>query len=207
MHPVVENATERPKRRGRPPKYDREQVIDAAMETFWRLGVDAVTLGDLERATGVDRSTLYNSFDGKDGIYRLSAERYVSATIDGIFRPLTDIDDGIDAIVGMLTTLRSIMEAEEHPAGCLIVNDLASKELDTVAAATYRTALDDGVSSAAERAVHQGRLTQAAARDLGEVVVAGVLGANITSRSVSPAAGVRVVDGLVATVERLAAPA
>lgn len=178
----------------------RNDVIDAAVEVFWRKGVDHVTLADLEAAAGVDRSTLYNSFDGKAGLYSEAVARYVDATAERIFAPLTEVDDGLAAIAQMLERLRAVNAAGELPPGCLVVNDLGTPNVDTAGAETYYSTLWSGVRAALDRAVQRRAIDVAAADRLLDVVVAGILGANLTSRAVGRAEAVRALDALAATV-------
>lgn len=200
MHAVVQKATSGAGRRGRPPKFVRDDVIDAAVDVFWRKGVDHVTLDDLEAATGVDRSTLYNSFGGKTGLYRSAAERYVTAAVEQLFAPLYEIDDGIDAVTQMLERLRGINVAADLPPGCLIVNDLGSPHIDDAASDRYCETLRGGVEASLERAVAQGSLHQAAVAPLAALIVAGVLGANLTSHAIGRADAIAALDALIETV-------
>jgi AcrR family transcriptional regulator len=189
---------------GRPPAFVRDEVIDSAMQLFWSKGVDHVTLKDLEAAAGVDRSTLYNSFGGKFGLYGEAASRYVARTTEQIFAPLSDVEDGIEATAGMLERLGDTVRSGEFPAGCLIVNDLASPTIDGPAATAYYQALSAGVGRALNRAVDQGRLEGATAERLASVVVAGVIGANLTGRAIGPAEALASIDGLTETVRTAA---
>ena len=67
---MVENASPRSRNLGgRPPEFDRDAVLTAAVFAFWAGGYEGTTVSDLEAATGVDRSTLYSDmlmrmFDG-----------------------------------------------------------------------------------------------------------------------------------------------
>jgi len=49
----------------RKPEFDRDDVLDAAQQMFWRKGYEATTLPDLLQATGLARQSLYNAFGDK----------------------------------------------------------------------------------------------------------------------------------------------
>ena len=200
MHDMVQNASGGRKSRGRPPKFVRADVIESAMEVFWRKGVDHVTLDDLEAAAGIDRSTLYNSFDGKTGLYAAAADRYVTGTIERIFSPLHTVEDGIEAVAQMLARLRQTNLAADHPPGCLIVNDLGSPQISRKAARRYRKALQDGLDSALGRATAQGAVDADEAKTLSRWVAAGVLGANLTSYAIGRTEAVEALDAMMHTV-------
>ena len=53
---MVENSTPSSKNLGgRPPEFDRDAVLTAAVEAFWTGGFKETTVADLEAATGVSR--------------------------------------------------------------------------------------------------------------------------------------------------------
>ena len=53
----------------RPKEFDPEQIADAAMQVFWQRGYAATSIQDLVEGTGLSRSSLYNAFDSKHGLY------------------------------------------------------------------------------------------------------------------------------------------
>ena len=60
----------------RPKEFDQDAVADAAMRVFWRRGYAATSIQDLVDGTGLSRSSLYNAFDSKHGLYLLALRRY-----------------------------------------------------------------------------------------------------------------------------------
>ena len=52
------------------PKFDEAAVIAAAAGVFWRHGYTAASVNDLTEATGLSRSSLYQRFGDKDGLFR-----------------------------------------------------------------------------------------------------------------------------------------
>ncbi len=191
-----------PARRGRPTEFDREAVVAAAIGTFWEKGVDATTLTDLEAAAGVVRTTIYNSFDGREGLYRDAARSYVERTKAEVFGSMLDDTADVDDIDGFLERLGASMANTETPAGCLIVNDLASPSLDRTAAVEYLDALRDGVAGALHRTVQAGLLRQERSTELADVIVVGVIGANLLCRAVDREAGIAAVTSLRSTLRQ-----
>lgn len=185
-----------PARRGRPAKFDREAVVAAAMETFWEKGVDTATLADLEAAAGVVRSTIYNSFDGRDGLYRDAARLYVDRTKAELLGSMLDDTADVDDIDDFLDRLGTSMANTEIPTGCFIVNDLTSPLRDQAAANEYFNALKNGVAAALDRTTRVGRLPQERSTELADVVVAGVIGANLLCRTVGREAGIAAITAL-----------
>lgn len=61
---------------GRLKGFDRNEVLDTAIQLFWKKGYADTSLSDLEKATGVNKSGLYSEFKDKDDIFFESVKRY-----------------------------------------------------------------------------------------------------------------------------------
>ena len=72
--------------RGR--SYRVETVLEAAKETFWRLGYDGAAISDLEAATGLSRSSLYQAFGSKPRLFARVLDTYISGFIGPLLEPL-----------------------------------------------------------------------------------------------------------------------
>ena len=60
----------------RPRTFDTEQALDEAMLVFWRLGYDRASLGDLTKAMGINRPSLYAAFGNKETLFRKALDHY-----------------------------------------------------------------------------------------------------------------------------------
>jgi AcrR family transcriptional regulator len=54
---------------GRHKQFVREDIIEKALQVFWRKGFVDTSLKDLEEATGVFKPVLYSEFGDKEGLY------------------------------------------------------------------------------------------------------------------------------------------
>ncbi|TVT25169.1 helix-turn-helix transcriptional regulator, partial [Amycolatopsis rhizosphaerae] len=61
----------------RPRKFDEDQAVEAAMRAFWAQGYEATSTQDLCEATGLGRSSIYNTFASKHDLFRRALTRYV----------------------------------------------------------------------------------------------------------------------------------
>ncbi len=61
---------------GRPKCFDRNEVLQAAIQVFWKKGYVDTSLADLEKATGVNRSGLYSEFKDKEDLFVQSIIHY-----------------------------------------------------------------------------------------------------------------------------------
>lgn len=176
----MQNASPGTRKRGRPPKFNHDEVVAAAIGAFFQKGFEATTLADLETATSVDRSTLYNSFGGKNGLYQSAINTYLSLAEAGLFAPLlVGTDDGYGDILEFLGNLRSGLTAADAIPGCLIVNDMAAGA-DPGAAARYRSMLEDGLRTALTRV---DELNDEQRSHRAALVASSVIGVNLVSKA------------------------
>lgn len=61
---------------GRIKQFKRDDVLDDAIQLFWRQGYKDTSLQDLEKATGVNKSGIYSEFKGKDDLFTAGIKRY-----------------------------------------------------------------------------------------------------------------------------------
>ena len=148
------------------------------MNAFWSKGFTATTLSDLEQATGVDRSTLYNNFDGKDGLYRSATATYVNHAEHGLFEPLLTGSGGIADIIEFIDRLHKTYRSGTNTRGCLIVNGIAS-DPDPEATDRYLHSLQDGLRTALERAAVAGQTDPNKTAQRCQLLSAAIIGINL----------------------------
>ncbi len=102
-------------------EFDRDKVLDAAMQVFWTKGYQATSVVDLERATGLKPGSLYNAFDSKKGLF-LAVIAHYRETVVGL-RVATILDSGrpMEGIEAFFRTAYDGFEAEQL-IGCLLTN-------------------------------------------------------------------------------------
>ncbi|WP_461083424.1 TetR/AcrR family transcriptional regulator [Streptomyces deserti] len=120
----------------RPRTFDEERALEAAMRTFWEKGYEATSTQDLCEATGLGRSSIYNTFKSKHDLFERALARYLDAmteaqlaVLDGLERP---------AVERVRALLARIVESEAEcrvtagrALGCLGVNtvvELAARD-------------------------------------------------------------------------------
>ncbi|WP_280236231.1 TetR/AcrR family transcriptional regulator [Nocardia cyriacigeorgica] len=122
----------------RPRGFDEDKAVDAAMRAFWSAGYEATSTQDLCTATGLGRSSIYNTFTSKHDLFERALGRYM-AVKNAATEEVLDAD--APAAEKLRTLLwRTVDAPDEDPIGCLVVN--STVELgprDTRVAATLRT--------------------------------------------------------------------
>jgi AcrR family transcriptional regulator len=165
------------------------------MHTFWANGYDATTTEDLCAATGLGRSSIYNTFTSKHELFRRSLLHYVetmTAKQLGILE-----DEGRPAVERLRALFAVVVDGETasrrdgRSIGCLTVNttvELAGRDPEAAEIlerdTERRTAALRLVIAAGQRAgeITSGRHPEALARYLNAVIggmrVAGQGGAD-----------------------------
>ena len=72
----------------RPKEFDPTEVLDRAMQQFWETGFEGTSVQDLVDATGLNRSSLYETFGCKDELYLAALDRYHERETKRISRQL-----------------------------------------------------------------------------------------------------------------------
>jgi TetR/AcrR family transcriptional regulator, transcriptional repressor for nem operon len=102
----------------RTPQFDQEQVLDKALEAFWRKGYEATSLNDLLEATGLARQSLYNTFGDKHALFIAALRRYVDRGV-GQFAQMLETGTVRAAI---RRTFESTRRSTNRECGCFLVN-------------------------------------------------------------------------------------
>ncbi|ADP19996.1 bacterial regulatory protein, TetR family protein 31 (plasmid) [Achromobacter xylosoxidans A8] len=106
--------------------FEPDEIADAAMEVFWQRGYTATSVQDLVEGTGLSRSSLYSTFENKQGLYQQALHRYQAVTTANV--ELLAGPGSPRVLIGQL--LMRIVEDElgdPQRRGCLVAN--ASLEL------------------------------------------------------------------------------
>lgn len=62
---------------GRPPAFDRNKALDAAMRLFWRHGFEGTSMSMLTRSLGFVAPTIYAAFGSKEALFQEALGYYI----------------------------------------------------------------------------------------------------------------------------------
>ena len=147
---------------GRPREFDEEDVVDQAMEVFWRQGYEATSLEDLTERTGLSKSSLYQTFGSKRGLFDAALDRYHEVITAMALRRLEEGDLGLQDVQSFFTMSAEAARDPMGQLGCLMVNSIG--ELGATNAwlepvtVRYRERVHAAFVSALERAIERGEL-------------------------------------------------
>jgi TetR/AcrR family transcriptional regulator, transcriptional repressor for nem operon len=134
--------------------FDREAVIEAVTHAFWETGFEGTPVSELERRTGLNRSSLYLAFGSKNELFVEALDRYTADVVDPLLSPL-EADPGIAGIRAFFLRIRSILlgEMEEGPSGCLMINTIAERSTTDEVLARRSISFRDRMANALIRAL------------------------------------------------------
>jgi TetR/AcrR family transcriptional repressor of nem operon len=108
--------------RGRPREFDRDEVLDKVMMLFWEKGFEGTAMADIVVVSGLNKSSLYNTFGSKDELFGLVLDRYLELRKGMLTEYLVAGTRGLDDVEAFLAYVRSESQGEMGRMGCLAVN-------------------------------------------------------------------------------------
>ncbi len=149
---------------GRPRIFAEREVLDAAMQVFWRHGYEASSIALLRAATGLSSASLYGAFGSKEGLFERTVEHYIAGPgrVSELVNDLTL--DPLDALDQMIHGTINMQSDSAHPGGCLVTlsatvgaggdDGLAARRVVTV----RRVADRAGIEACIRRGIDAGAL-------------------------------------------------
>lgn len=140
------SATNNPRPRGRPRRFDPEQAVAAAQRLFHARGYDAVSVADVTDALGINPPSFYAAFGNKGGLYKRVLDRYADTSaipLSELLRPDRSVAVSLAAV---LDDAARRYAADPAAAGCLVLegtrcNDEEARE----AARIFHVAAEDTI--------------------------------------------------------------
>lgn len=109
------------KKMPRQKQYNEEEVIEKAMDLFWRQGYESTSTRMLEKEMGINQFSIYSSFGSKQGVFIESIKCYRSK-IGTILDKLAASENGLEGIKQFFYDFLEFAKDLEHPKGCLVTN-------------------------------------------------------------------------------------
>ncbi|MDF1657536.1 MAG: TetR/AcrR family transcriptional regulator [Verrucomicrobiales bacterium] len=116
---------------GRTAEFERDLVLEQAMEVFWERGYYGSSIGDLKSAMGLNPGSIYAAFGSKEKLLLACLEHY-SSMAQARFRDIERSSSSAkEAFLKIFDSIINQMDSEQTCRGCLIINtllELASHE-------------------------------------------------------------------------------
>ncbi|CAN5582618.1 TetR/AcrR family transcriptional regulator [soil metagenome] len=126
---------------GRCKQFDEATVVRAARDLFWERGFASTSLADVESATGLSRSSLYQAFNSKQGLYARAIQSYCDEIMWPLVEPMEAQEAGRHEVVAYFLALAHRLHGPHSVAsrGCLVANTASELTvLDPRASAVVR---------------------------------------------------------------------
>jgi len=116
-----------------PKGYNREEVLDRAIELFRRKGYAGTSTAELVEEMRVNRKSMYAEFGSKQEIFEAALERYSEVHLARVLAPIENPQANADTIRQTFSGYASAIDGPFNGLGCLMANT-----------AVERAALDPG---------------------------------------------------------------
>jgi len=105
-------------------QYKDEDVIQKAMDLFWRNGYEATSVRMLEKEMGINQFSIYSSFGSKNGVFLESIKVYKSR-LNSIRNKLKESGNGKQGIKEFYYDFLDFTRENEINKGCLVCNTVS----------------------------------------------------------------------------------
>ena len=105
----------------RPREFDREEALNAAVETFWTHGFEGAGMESLTAAMGIGRQSVYGAFGGKKALYLEALQAYGAGSVAALVNALRKARSPLEGLrIVLLTPIE--LTGPERAKGCFGIN-------------------------------------------------------------------------------------
>ncbi|MBT3628354.1 MAG: TetR/AcrR family transcriptional regulator [Rhodospirillaceae bacterium] len=149
----------------RPREFNESDALDDAMQLFWGSGYESASLSEITKATGLSKSSLYDTFGSKHELLLSSLQHYIENMVEPSLTVLEEGPSALGAIEQRFEMIIEMMTAPGPRRGCLIANTTLELGARDKAVAKTLLAAQGMVEQAYARAIERGQVA-------GEIVTA-----------------------------------
>lgn len=185
--------------------FDRDVVLGKAMQVFWEKGYEATSMQDLVEAMGINRGSLYDTFQDKRQLFLAAIAHYSETLIKQATDRLQTPGAAKQAIVDYFEDLVNCIVNSPSCRGCLMTNSIVGfGDHDPEIAASLKKTLmklEDGFYAALVRARDRKELTSSQdLRTLARYLTASAQGLQVLSKVDPDPHSLRDIVGTILTV-------
>lgn len=168
-------------------EFDRDEVLDRALDVFWERGYEATSVQELVAAMGIHRGSLYATFGEKRALFLAALERYERVAIERVLRELERPGPVRESVRRVFEDAVREAAASGGRRGCLAVNTAVELAPHDPAIAARVGAMLGRVERAFEaallRARSSGEISGGDPRALARFLTATLQGVRILARA------------------------
>ena len=102
-------------------EYRETEVIEKAMNLFWRNGYETTSMAMLEKEMGINKFSIYSSFGNKNGVFLESLNCY-KGKLNTLISKLKASTNGVAGIKEYFYDFIAFSKETDFGKGCLITN-------------------------------------------------------------------------------------
>ncbi len=104
-------------------EFNREEVLENAMQLFWQKGYSQTSIPNLVSATKLNPGSIYAAFDSKEGLFLESMEFYGNRSLTALKDSINHAESPTKGIADFFRALINKTQ-DRDDMGCLVVNTL-----------------------------------------------------------------------------------
>ncbi|MFT7558984.1 MAG: TetR/AcrR family transcriptional repressor of nem operon [Flavobacteriales bacterium] len=105
-------------------QFDRDDVLNKAMQTFWSQGYTQTSIPDLVKATNLQPGSLYAAFKSKEGLLLATLEKYHSTGLAEMRASFECAASPLEGIKNLLLQVVEEVVSDTRARGCFVINTL-----------------------------------------------------------------------------------
>lgn len=180
---------------GRSKTYQRDDLIQRAVEVFRSYGFASTSATMLEETLGLNRSSIYAEFGSKQALFDEALQRYRESVVDQRFGTLEEPGAGLVAIKELFSFYGAAGDGQAAGRGCLLCNTAIefgpNDPSGTEAVSRYFDRIHRAFDSALKDAVRSGDAHRSLdTTEEARFLAASVLGIFVMLRAAAPPAAV-----------------
>lgn len=105
-------------------EFVKEEVLEKAMDTFWRFGFEGTSMQILVKNMGINRSSLYETFGDKRSLFEAAITHYEQTRMQGMVDCLEEMGASKQAIAKIFDSLIDKCVHDQDRRGCFLNNTM-----------------------------------------------------------------------------------
>jgi TetR/AcrR family transcriptional repressor of nem operon len=103
-------------------RFDIDETLTRAMQTFWSHGYEATSMQDLVTATGINRASIYATYGDKRALFLTALRKYDGEIRRRMLAELAETTPPAEAIASVFDKFISQTSVPQGNWGCFLVN-------------------------------------------------------------------------------------
>jgi len=103
-------------------EFDREEILQKAMDVFWQEGYCKSSVSCLVAATNLQPGSIYAAFDSKEGLFLATLEYYGQHSIQKLQDCLNNAETPLQGVRNFVEAIVEGMLSRKEQRGCFLVN-------------------------------------------------------------------------------------